>query len=770
VRTARVLATAVLIVCSAPAVGSAQERIDITALPACSAAQRERHRLVTTSMQGAWVSELEDHVIGAARAVKYNTLMGDNWFPADVVRHTLCGRLDHFKTTGPVPVFDPRERDWNILVEPTGTFAHVLDDLAETVSRRSSLVDCRQPVGGADRDCHCVEIEVTPDPGFADNRWFCSSERTSSRVGKAVCSYGPWVFEWAHGLRPEVHPAHLLWWRETAPNGWRQLLLLVRDASQRYDTDDDFDRKPGTGPGTPWSREGRSVELRVAFETPLGAANAAILTVATPVPSCGVAATSSTLWPELVDGDRTLLSVVGESGVLDIVSVAFEELCTDAGTVLGWLAIRSELEESARSRPCSAGFLALDLTLGQAPEPDPDTCSRRAVVQPFLEPGSLRFDLTGELPLLRGDLALGLPLPWATSPEELAAWARDPSSPLEITAMAGPPPLAHELRPAAADLPHRLVIKNADLTTGMTLELRGGGRSGVAPLPDLGFVSLPIAFVPLMKDSEVSEATIGGPDSAQRIEQLLRYAGVELGRAAATELMVERAAETTVNVRWMPAAVRDGEAMPEDLPDRLIDELLRGVADAAPEMAARFGAMADGSAWQWDFDGRNLATGGAAEVHDGAAGPPEAIVVRPLAGCGTEPTESCLVVRWPTLRRPPHAVYALRATARLRGPVGSPQEDEVVLFSDSLRLGPGDAVERELPALLEAATGLDADWLRRAWVLDGVADDVFDALARAPERRARLLRLYAGWAARDRRLDGQELRALVGLARRTRGR
>ncbi len=82
-------------------------------------------------------------------------------------------------------------------------------------------------------------------PGLlAPNSW-------SPQLGQKLGVYGPWVRDFGHGDRPEIHPCEVLWWMgENRPGvATSRLVAVVQDDSDRHDWPCDFD---GPVP-RPWS-------------------------------------------------------------------------------------------------------------------------------------------------------------------------------------------------------------------------------------------------------------------------------------------------------------------------------------------------------------------------------------------------------------------------------------------------------------------------------------------------------------------------------------
>ena len=114
-----------------------------------------------------------------------------------------------------------------------------------------------------------MEVEITPDEDFYKNPWFPrpkdakwlkSVRGLSPLEGTTICTYGPWVYEKAHGNRPEIHPSELYWWREAASGSL--FLMLLQDDSDRFDRPNNY--RPRSS--KPWSGCPRSAKFRIAFD------------------------------------------------------------------------------------------------------------------------------------------------------------------------------------------------------------------------------------------------------------------------------------------------------------------------------------------------------------------------------------------------------------------------------------------------------------------------------------------------------------------------
>jgi hypothetical protein len=241
--------------------------------------------------------------------LKLFTLRG--WVPVDGSKHILVGEFDHYSFYNPstsVSPFHPNistdEADFNIFITPDRPFQRLLDDVVETMEEERAALqawvdahpqgtlhpsDVPFPVGDGtpasvrypvselhDRKRgrgYCIECEITPDEGYYDNFWFRTKKPyTSLLVGAKIGVYGPWVRDFAHGGRPEIHPCEVIWWRngsfdDAGPQPHvRWTVVVLQDDSNRFDRQSDYD----TFVARPWSMSPRRARITMSLQAPRG--------------------------------------------------------------------------------------------------------------------------------------------------------------------------------------------------------------------------------------------------------------------------------------------------------------------------------------------------------------------------------------------------------------------------------------------------------------------------------------------------------------------
>jgi hypothetical protein len=233
------------------------------------------------------------------------------WWPVDGFRHVLVGQLDHYAFFNPRSSGD--EAHFNIFIQPDPAFRRLMDEvkdlmtdetehyleLARRVNQGTShpsdvpfpvgdpppvvatgyplteLHRCRRVTQPKDpkpgEGVFCIECEVTPDQKYYDNVWFPTHVDSSPLVGRTMGVYGPWVRDYAHGGRPEIHPCEVIWWRNGSLDDpsrqphvlWR--IIVLQDDSNRFDSRSDYE-----GSGRLWLAAPRRAHLTMSLQAPRG--------------------------------------------------------------------------------------------------------------------------------------------------------------------------------------------------------------------------------------------------------------------------------------------------------------------------------------------------------------------------------------------------------------------------------------------------------------------------------------------------------------------
>jgi hypothetical protein len=247
----------------------------------CPAASEQEWQRAANSL-GLLVIEPERHIIGTAPGNTKtwplaNDLLGagDNWFPLDIGRKTLCGAVDRWSMFE--HPFSGAEHDLHAHLLPLPAFSHLLDEAAMVAGKLDHVQGCDSDcTRDCPRDCQTLLYsEVTPDERVrrgdhalvqASVLSFPKDPAEVSAFGSLACVYGPWVRESFHQSIPEIHPAEVIW--GASKDGSLRHLLVLRDRSERFEQAQRFAWIPGPW-WRPWTSAG-TVEARVAVRAGAG--------------------------------------------------------------------------------------------------------------------------------------------------------------------------------------------------------------------------------------------------------------------------------------------------------------------------------------------------------------------------------------------------------------------------------------------------------------------------------------------------------------------
>ena len=317
---------------------------------------------LSTNPAGAVVvDDLNAHI--GAYAAKKTIVMWPftwtDWFPLDGSKHALCGNLNHFSVYDGRP-WNAHERDWNAHIVPTATYMP-LYDRAKPFATAPDISSSWKLCG----DDPCIEAEITPHDALFYNMWFPLEDSDHSPLkGQIVCVYGPWVREYLHGNKPEIHPAEVLWWREThdppnvvpAANGVsidaaEVRFLHVMDESERFDDPGKFalPDAPFTG-WKPWGKPPSAHSVYLPFRVDVGS-DALEFYVSefskrNVIENQGNSATGDAGIAVIIDGAGAVVAKTSATTAHGELGMSFGSVCkSDKQVVRGYLRIQSVIGE-----------------------------------------------------------------------------------------------------------------------------------------------------------------------------------------------------------------------------------------------------------------------------------------------------------------------------------------------------------------------------------------------------------------------------------------
>jgi hypothetical protein len=655
-----------------------------------------------------------------------------NWFPVDGHKHTLCGPIHRFE------VYDGLgdEIDHNHFVVPNASHAFILQEALSSLGQ--DVQDCGSPN-------NCMEAEVTPDGAFFGNPWFfrdtsLPAGASSVLTGREGCFYGPWVIEWAHGDRPEIHPSELAWWKSesTGPKDVFRLFVL-QDDSHRF---------------VRWASPPMDAEFRIAFETPVDGPEQTfdvfeedawkrnVLTSQDP-PSLWDADDDTT--HTLVLDGRTLIVANERQTRDDDIGVRFRELCQDGGRLRGYVSLRTRVGLNMSG---SEGFHSLRverLPAGSGSLAAPAASASSALtgarlLRPTVRPRSARRVVTGTQAKLVMDLEVGA-LPEGAPPAQLPAVTR---ATVVVRGQRTPVAIGAGARPGLSLLREVTV----PITEEAVLELQlDSGETVRHTLPPLGLVPRVATATPA--DAAANES--GWPGLVKAVK------GKADLPAPPRALQEVRRYDLRLTTGYAPLRHGRPAAEEDSAVSERLNETLREGEDAWPVLFGSGPPITTG----WSFTATDLTTGARVSVVVGAgAGPRDVRVEIPTSPLPGEKVS----VTFPN--QPAGHLFEVVATAKSHDVFGASGDMQQRLWSYVLAGAvPESLVESLLPTLSSQAGRPAGEWT--ALAARPVGPDPSSA-QETESRQARILRGRLLQAAADRQVTVEELDALLRFAERLR--
>jgi hypothetical protein len=633
-----------------------------------------------------------------------------NWFPVDGYKHTLCGRVHHFE------VYDglAAEMDFNHFILPDADHRYILDDVFTDGAH-----DC------APGQNNCVETEVTPAEELRDNPFF-NQDGTSALAGRDACFYGPWVTEFLHGDRPEIHPSEQIWWRAEevvlgVPTDVRRM-AVVQDRSERFDR---------------WAYAPRRALFSIPFE--VGAADPTrVFTIAqegTFVRNVVTGLDASAVWDAddgmthgLVVGTRRVVEANETQSFDDDLGVRFLDVCEESGgRIRGMIRIRTHVGGNMTT---NTGFNVLRVStpavgaaLAGAPAPnEPEEAAPRG---PAAVPVAVRRAIVEGRPALTMDVEVsgGGPLASAT------LRAGDARVPLGVGGRgAGGGELVR-------DVP-------VPLAEGAVLEWRAeDGSTREAALSG-------VALAPRIADARPSLDR--ETPAASAWAAVARAAGLPVTGAAPSGLAAVARWDFRLDTEY--GTRRRGRVTEDD--QSLVLEALGDALERRGAAALTLFGTETPLETAWSFAATELASGSAVPVAVGRAARPDEIAVEIAAGDSVR-------IRFPSSR--PGAVYEIAATARTRDVNGVTGERVHVFWSVLLSDASPDVLAAYVFESLAGETKRSRETLRS---LAADRPGVAGTAAETARRRARVLEQRTRLYTLDGSITVDELRTLARMARR----
>jgi len=722
--------------------------------PICTDEQITIWRHVVLNQLGVDGTDVDGHWIGGYPNDSKQVIPEiNNWFPLSVVKRVFCGELHHFQFYDPWTSGD--EADWNNFMIPTPAFLSLFED-AKIYEPTGQWTSC-----AGENTFDCIEAEITPDESYYENVFNSKELGESALQGEVVCTYGPWVREWSHDNKPEIHPSELYWWRSQLPNGnFAYTLMQVQEDSNRFDREGNYDfGLPWDDPPSnwrAWSQNPRTNAFRIAFEfNPAAAARTFRIRhlESKRVQERWQDATPGSTH-DLQYNERVVLRVEELLPNEGHLGVGIGSICRNAANtrLQGYIWLIATVGENDRG---GEGYQTLQVEVDEPPFIGDaligdwpvlatlERPARRPIVQVEARPGSLRrVEIDGQ-PQLVGDAEIRV------TPRPGTAAAKLDLSKLKVELVT--PSKRRELRfqPPAAARGGRVpdgIVEEVSLTDEARLEVTVAGEMAPVPVPSLALTPRIITEAP----QQLTEAP--------RAWSAMAAAVIGRPTKVAPPVSVVRARRWRIEATPVYAPLRAGKVSPGD-DSPFADALNAIIRGSDPRRLKELFGSARPIRVTWSFLATNLTSGRKVPVHKGSDPGPTAVGV--VIGQG-EKLNSEITVTFP--EQPANAIFELVATARMRdtfGLVGTVRHrvsSHLLTHSDTRDLA--DSLVRTAAALAETSPDeLDSASDLGAPVFVQLDDDprVMDLRS----SRATMVRLLAMDASQNQRINVDELRRLV---------
>ena len=298
-----------------------------------------------------------------------------NWYPFRLEKQILCGTVNSFGVSN-----YGDESDWNINLLPNGGFESFIADALEYSINNPFAAKLYKNIGyipGVNTDWsvttngeYLIEAEITPRKSEFNNRLFNNVDGRTTVNGKMIGVYGPFVGEALHGIRPEIHPSEQIWWKE---DNNKTMILLVCDASNRFDNNSDYTTGNAEVGWKPWAQDvGQEAELLIPFKLnpKKGSLHYSVQALETPnfYEGANYADAISGITHSITFNGNKILTVE-ESLIFDkYIGITFKEVCYKNDTLRGLIVIKTAIGNGSDGKE---GFAALQidkLNLGLNPQ------------------------------------------------------------------------------------------------------------------------------------------------------------------------------------------------------------------------------------------------------------------------------------------------------------------------------------------------------------------------------------------------------------------
>lgn len=751
-----------------------RRNVDLTAedTPVCNPYQIDEWKFIQEWQMGVAGRDPVGERIGSIDAFNDRPwpVPNQTWGPYWSLKETLCGTLENFNfndTWGD-------EDDWNNYIVPSDhpRFTSLLTYPISITSRHTLMHQFHKCVDyGAPPDFYCMEAEITPDQAFFGNPWFPrvhgNDEDSSPFEGGQLCTYGPYVADFTHGGRPEIHPSELYWKRserDEFSSATTTTLMLLHDDSERFNRTDDFALPDSVPDGwRPWAAAPRTGEFNLAFEAtigPLGNETLIFDITEASAPFGRRAVITSKFVNAHIDADDGREHALTYNGQVAVrvnelqsedndIGVKFTDVCRidhpfiAQTRLLGYVTLTSMVGENDSG---GEGFHVLHVrtystdTGGKLDLP-PVAVSREAAqasLDVMILPESIHAANVAEKTEILADVQVRL-------------IGNDPKI-VRVQSLAGDQRqelVFSSVQRAVASNESIVVVKDVSVVTIEQLELTT--ESGMV----FHLSVPPITLAP----SVITESALQTHNDPAAWNSMVAATGGNLEESIRPPARLQKVSHWQLDVFPEYAPMKDGQAYREDdspVSDKLNEIINRGYASRLEEF---FGSARPFSV-EWSYEAKNLTTGEMVLVNSTGNAASNEVQVQMLQD---ESLTESLKIAFP--EEPENTLFELIVTVRMKDTLGNTGEVQHILWSHALVEEDSYTLVESLIPTVAVLAGISPDELLAAGSLVLSADEGGLMPLDSKHRIAGMLRMSAIQAAEDQRISVSELAGLIRGAR-----
>ncbi len=727
-------------------------------IPVCCPIRITTWNEIVNNQYGISGRDIETHYISDVTATRFH-LGIPGWRPFDVFKQTICGELYSFSIYKDFSLFEI-DRDWNNKIYLDPAFHQLYYDAKNRIANTYGEDELHNWYNDGPGREEIIKGEISPDLQIYPNPWF-QANGESSLQDSCLCIYGPFVMDVNHDHHPEIHPSELFWWNTNFGDGYDLFTMMqISDKSFRFHEKSQFEYAGNNW--KPWAAVPRKNKFLIAFELNPNLENIEFQIVQpfdskevrTKDYNLGIKDDANKNRHTLTYNGKIIVDVFESIEKDEDLDIGFVKICrNETGNRLqGYLQIVSIVDTSDNENT-KGGYNIISVVkekkynIGVLPPPDFEKMklkllnTPRVIIPPRLTVSGevllesiQKRDINGE-PQLLGDMQVQFKKAGLIKNDTLFVKS------VKLITSGDDLQLTY--------LPNKLknggIVKNLPLIGTDKLEFTMS--SGLVLRQAAGGISI--------SPMTANEKPLNWSKANSSLRNLYLAAGIPTSKQKLVTLEVQRVNGWELEAIPFYAPIFNGEIWPEEespLTEEINNALLKGDQTFLEKI---FGVTTSKISVTWQVRITNLTT---QQNVNSKTSRNELVEFVP----GILP-DAKVIIKFPDDNR--DDIYKARAIAEMRDSFGNIGKVEYTVWSHGIKIKSEQEIENLLKAVADIS-GVDSHELLLASRIDDLSDPNNDPLIEEPYfRRARMVRLQALRAARDKRISIGELKGLIDNAR-----